>query len=398
MKNFRKNQGITLIALVITVIALLILAGITIATLTGDNGILTRAQQAKNKTEEATKTEKEYLEEFDRIIETQGKEYIKNDDLPENQYLKEFITEWTVNAGDTITLPIYEKEESDEERGELETYFNYNFEVDYGDGTVVEVKSYDDENRKHTYSNSGTYTVKIKGICESWSFYHITESAEKITKLIQWGVTKSKHYDFANCINLSGEIPLPSRNSFNDVLSFRMLFYKCYNITGKIPNDLFKYATKVVTMANAFNYATGLSGEIYEDLFVNCKEVMNFRFVFSGSSLSGNIPEDIFKENTKVNNFQGVFQYCTNLTGYLPKNIFSYSNVIENLSVSILGTNLKTSEIYINSKIISTIGDNGFLSNIGNETLKFYVPRDSETEKNIKELYSNTANVIIEVF
>lgn len=43
MKNFRKNQGITLIALVITVIVLLILAGITIATLTGDNGILTRA-------------------------------------------------------------------------------------------------------------------------------------------------------------------------------------------------------------------------------------------------------------------------------------------------------------------------------------------------------------------
>ena len=38
MNNFRKNQGITLIALVITVIVLLILAGVTIATLTGDNG------------------------------------------------------------------------------------------------------------------------------------------------------------------------------------------------------------------------------------------------------------------------------------------------------------------------------------------------------------------------
>ena len=60
MKNFRKNQGITLIALVITVIVLLILAGVTIATLTGDNGILTRAEQAKEKTEEAQ--EKESLE------------------------------------------------------------------------------------------------------------------------------------------------------------------------------------------------------------------------------------------------------------------------------------------------------------------------------------------------
>ena len=43
-----KNQkGITLIALVITIIVLLILAGVSIAMLTGDNGILTRAGDAK---------------------------------------------------------------------------------------------------------------------------------------------------------------------------------------------------------------------------------------------------------------------------------------------------------------------------------------------------------------
>ena len=40
MKKSRKNNGITLIALVITIIVLLILAGISIAMLTGDNGIL----------------------------------------------------------------------------------------------------------------------------------------------------------------------------------------------------------------------------------------------------------------------------------------------------------------------------------------------------------------------
>ena len=48
-KNLRKNNGITLIALVITIVILLILAGITIASLTGDNGLFSRAQQAKNK-------------------------------------------------------------------------------------------------------------------------------------------------------------------------------------------------------------------------------------------------------------------------------------------------------------------------------------------------------------
>ena len=46
------NHGITLIALVITIIVLLILAGISIALLTGENGILTRASSSKVQNEE----------------------------------------------------------------------------------------------------------------------------------------------------------------------------------------------------------------------------------------------------------------------------------------------------------------------------------------------------------
>lgn len=44
MKN---KKGITLIGLVVTIIVLLILAGVTIATLTGDNGLLTKSTEAK---------------------------------------------------------------------------------------------------------------------------------------------------------------------------------------------------------------------------------------------------------------------------------------------------------------------------------------------------------------
>ena len=49
----KKNKGITLIALVITIIILLILAGISISMLTGQNGILNRAQEAKVKNEKS---------------------------------------------------------------------------------------------------------------------------------------------------------------------------------------------------------------------------------------------------------------------------------------------------------------------------------------------------------
>ena len=52
------NKGITLIALVITIIVLLILAGVSIAMLTGQNGILTQANSSKTATTKAESVEK----------------------------------------------------------------------------------------------------------------------------------------------------------------------------------------------------------------------------------------------------------------------------------------------------------------------------------------------------
>ena len=58
MKNvLKKYNGITLIALVITIIILLILAGVSISLLSGDNGILTRARDATDKYKEAVNKE-----------------------------------------------------------------------------------------------------------------------------------------------------------------------------------------------------------------------------------------------------------------------------------------------------------------------------------------------------
>ena len=59
--KLKTKRGITLIALVITIIVLLILAGVTIATLTGENGILTKATEASDKTKEANAEEQVQL-------------------------------------------------------------------------------------------------------------------------------------------------------------------------------------------------------------------------------------------------------------------------------------------------------------------------------------------------
>ena len=54
----KNNKGITLIALVVTIIVLLILAGVSIAMLTGNNGILTQSKTAKTDTEKAEAVER----------------------------------------------------------------------------------------------------------------------------------------------------------------------------------------------------------------------------------------------------------------------------------------------------------------------------------------------------
>ena len=67
-----RNKGVTLISLVVTIIVLLILAGITIGTIFDDNGIIEKAQEAANATEEAAKNDQAaingLLNEMDSII------------------------------------------------------------------------------------------------------------------------------------------------------------------------------------------------------------------------------------------------------------------------------------------------------------------------------------------
>lgn len=85
----KQSKGITLIALVITIIVLLILAGITINLTIGQRGILNRAQEAGRNYQEAAKREGEqltnFLKETDDIIDGLGGQ---SKPLPENALAK----------------------------------------------------------------------------------------------------------------------------------------------------------------------------------------------------------------------------------------------------------------------------------------------------------------------
>ena len=72
MLKKKENKGITLIALVITVIILLILAGVTIAAISGDNGILAQASRAKQESEKASIIEQIRLDIMEKQTENEG--------------------------------------------------------------------------------------------------------------------------------------------------------------------------------------------------------------------------------------------------------------------------------------------------------------------------------------
>lgn len=379
----RNKSGITLISLIITIIILVILAGVALNTLVGANGIISNINTSTEKYKKAQKEEQlalifvslkmtttgsekinvnELQEKIDKeygeniitisdnannnliinVVET-GKEYeitndgevtatdLIDDTLEENAELRKFITVWKVEAGETITLPLYEKQEADEERGEKETYFNYNFTVDYGDGTIKKVTSYNDENRIHTYANAGTYEVSITGLCEGWSFTSVPNNRKNIIGFKQWGVIKARHIDFSSCINLTGKIPIPTTNSFNEMDSLRLLFYGCTDLTCKIPSNLFKNGSHIATLRNAFNFC-GVTGNIPANLFENCTQVETLGYIFGGASnINGEIPEKLLKTNIKLKDAEGIFSEIHKISGNIPEKLFENCKEIINL-------------------------------------------------------------------
>ena len=93
-----KEKGITLIALVLTIIVLLILAGVSISMLTGDNGIISQAQRAKEMTEASS--EEEYIQllvvgyNTDKKTYGDGWYYLKPEDVKDYKLKNSYIIDY----------------------------------------------------------------------------------------------------------------------------------------------------------------------------------------------------------------------------------------------------------------------------------------------------------------
>ena len=126
----KQNKGITLIALVITIIVLLILAGVTIASITGENGILKQAQNAKIKTKISSVEEQINLRKTaNKISEEESK---SDDEFIDELIQKGYVDENEVDReSKTITI------EDTVISYEINSKFTDIYVALYSDGTLV---------------------------------------------------------------------------------------------------------------------------------------------------------------------------------------------------------------------------------------------------------------------
>ncbi len=185
-KIIRKEKGITLIALVITIIVLLILAGVSIATLTGQNGVLTKANSAKNKTEEAGVKEEIELAVQEIITERYDKETLSVKKIAD--YLPEKLEK----------IVIYEVLE-DKIRGQ---YKGYDFEIN--SSFVVKIVGKSEETITYTIEPEGytkdfvtiTLQVEFKNNASIVQLTPVEEGVETLEANKKFKVTKNGNYIF----------------------------------------------------------------------------------------------------------------------------------------------------------------------------------------------------------
>lgn len=274
MNNFNKNRGITLIALVVTIIVLLILAGISIAMLTEQNGILNRASEAKEKTMQAQQEEQSILDDYESQISSYvGIDWEKakaNAKAPEEQ--KEERNNGVIGIG-TDGKPV---------------------NMDLWEYTLLEDGTYG-LNTKSYLIDGGKFTVGYRGT--------FSEDGRIIGTVPQY-ISQNNGTTFAQVTSMKGSLDefdeLVIAPEIPDTVTvLASTFWGCKNlkVAPKIPNNV----------TNMWSTFYGCSSLADAPNIPNNVENMQSTFMKSAITKAPNIPEG-------VKNMLDTFSDCLNLT------------------------------------------------------------------------------------
>ena len=99
-RNYSNQTGITLIALVVTIVVLLILAGVSLNAIFSENGIIKRAQDAQNKMDQATQNDLDSINELNNWIDGKVNGTAGGNETPTE---KPLITDSSLTSNDRTT-------------------------------------------------------------------------------------------------------------------------------------------------------------------------------------------------------------------------------------------------------------------------------------------------------
>ena len=213
-----------------------------------------------------------------------------------------FISTWKTDnlgtSGDTqITLP-------------LEAGGDYDFGINWGDGSSSKITAYDQTEVTHTYPIAGTYKVQIDGVINGWKFGNGGDKA-KITDISQWGdllIGNSGNY-FQGCSSLN--VTATDVLDVSGVTNFARAFDSCTSLTTL---DVSNWDVSSVTT--------------FDRMFVDCRtlatvdvsnwDVSNateFKYLFAGCHRLVTLDVSAWELNTDDGiSFRGIFYNCTKLT------------------------------------------------------------------------------------
>jgi surface protein len=161
----------------------------------------------------------------------------------------DFISVWDTTLGDgnpSISLP-------------LVPIGNYNFSVNWGDGTTDTITAWDQEEILHNYTEGGVKTITITGTIEGWSFTY-SEDAAKLTSITNIGQLKLGNEGgyFRGCSNLT---TIGGTFDLTGVTNMRDMFNGCSSLTSV--NGIESWDTSnVILVRSMFFYATSFNQDI----------------------------------------------------------------------------------------------------------------------------------------
>ena len=380
MKNRKKKNAITLLALVITIVIMLLLAGVAIQMTMGENGLIAKSVQAQKeqaKAELYDTAKLSYMSLNAKALENgqpspsaelalsttefTNKYNVVGDDITDKKgtvidtkanVLN--IIQGTVAGGFTagtttpaeswpktvggVTIPEEEKNDMIIKLKVIDAKAKIYFSrfdgkiIDYGTGNHTETAD-------GVEFYNGEHIIKISKI-KSLGFRDQQEGDYDF-EIVQWGkIVEQNQEDYIEIPNVSkvyepepDRIPIIYANAkFTEipewlfskkVTSKRMSRF--LNSTGitSIPEGLFKNNINATGFGSTFSGCRGLTS-IPEGLFKNNVKATGFGGAFYGCTGLTSIPEGLFKNNVKAEVFGGAFNGCTGLTS-IPEGLFKYN-------------------------------------------------------------------------